>query len=77
MECIWLDGAVRKACRVLRRRLEPLGYTFKCRSDLPDYYIDLFAKRLGCTAVVSSDRDASSMYGWIYIPPSYVGRRNS
>ncbi|BES80467.1 hypothetical protein [Pyrodictium abyssi] len=52
--CVWLDGSLLKACRVLRARLGPLGYRAICRSGLPDGAIDAMAARAGC-AVATSD----------------------
>ena len=79
--CIWLDGAVRKACRVLRARLLPLGYMVKCNSSMHDRTIEHIARMLGCV-IVSSDRhpepnDVPSRAPWIYIPHDLVARKNA
>ena len=80
-QCIWLDGAVVKACRVLRARLAPLGYRVKCGSWMHDRTIEHVARMLGCV-VVSSDRapeptDVPPRVPWIYVPPWLPGRKSA
>ncbi len=53
--CIWLDGGLVKACRVLRARLEPLGYRVICRFRLPDAEILRLAWLQGCI-VATTDK---------------------
>ena len=70
IRCIWLDAMALKACRVLRARLEPLGYGIVCRSSLPDRVIAELALRWGCVVVTSDKRFASiyARYPVIFIP---------
>ncbi len=79
--CLWLDGAARKACRVLRARLRPLGYTVLCASWSSDRAMIHAARMWGCM-IVSSDKhpgptDLPRPREWIYIPPDLVGRKSA
>ena len=65
--CIWLDGGVVKACRVLRARLELLGYRILCRTNLPDPVIVEIAERMGCV-IVTTDEFMARRYSAVYIP---------
>jgi len=79
-KCIWLDGYARKACRALKRRLEPLGYRVICKSELPDKLIDKLALEWGCV-VVTGDRHFAERpvhrAAWIYLPRRLAERRSS
>ena len=77
--CIWLDGSLLKACRVLRARLTPLGFRVVCRAGLPDPALDEMAYRMGCT-VASSDGHvvrALRRACWALVPQWYVERKSS
>lgn len=75
MPCIWLDGGLTKACRVLRARLGPLGWRVVCRTGLPDHAIAELARRMGCV-VASTDRLAARL-GWVYVPMGYASRKSA
>lgn len=53
--CIWLDGPLLKACRVLRARLGPLGYRVVCRANLPDPLIAELAAKTGCALATTDE----------------------
>jgi len=77
--CLWLDGSLLKACRVLRARLGPLGVRVVCRSGLPDRAIDYMASRAGC-AVATTDQHvlAVAMQAcWAKIPQGYAERKSA
>lgn len=76
MRCVWVDGALTKACRVLWARLGRLGWRVLCRKDLPDPTIAELASKMGCV-VVSTDRFSSRRYGWVYIPHWYAERKSA
>jgi len=72
--CIWLDGSLLKACRVLRARLGPLGYRVVCRSNLPDGAIDYMAARVGCVVATSDEHVVRELTRacWAKVPQRYV-----
>jgi len=79
--CIWLDGAARKACKVIKARLLPLGYTVKCNSQMHDRTMEHIARMLGCI-IFSSDRhpepnDVPPRVAWIYLPQDLIVRKNA
>lgn len=79
--CIWLDGMLVKACRVLRARLEPLGYRIVCKSRLPDDIIAALASASGC-AIVTSDKGFARKrltrgYNTIYIDARLASRKSA
>ena len=77
--CIWLDGSLLKACRVLRARLGPLGIRVICRHSLPDRAIDYMASRMGC-AVATTDQHilrAAMEACWAKTPQEYVERKSA
>ena len=79
--CIWLDGAARKACQVLRARLLPLGYIVKCNSWMHDRTMEHIARMLGCI-IVSSDRrpepnDVPPRAPWIYLPLDLIAGKSA
>jgi len=75
IKCVWLDGGVAKACRVLKARLEPLGIRVVCRLSLPDGVIDELARREGCV-VVSTDK-MSPRFGWVLVDHKWVERKSA
>ena len=77
--CVWLDGSLLKACRVLKARLEPLGVRVICRSSLPDGAIDQMAAQAGCTVATSDEHivRATMQACWAKIPQSYVERKSA
>ena len=77
--CLWLDGSLLKACRVLKARLGPLGYRVICRSGLPDRAIDEMASRAGC-AVATSDEHiirGTMRACWAKTPQEYIERKSA
>ncbi|RUM47273.1 MAG: hypothetical protein DSY37_03220 [Hyperthermus sp.] len=77
--CLWLDGSLLKACRVLKARLEPLGYLVVCRHSLPDRAIDSMAARMGCV-VASTDQHiirAVMLTCWTILPQEHVERKSA
>ena len=77
--CLWLDGSLLKACRVLKARLEPLGYRVVCRSNLPDHAIDEMAARSGCVVATSDEHivRATMQACWAKIPQEYIERKSA
>jgi len=74
-KCVWVDGGVTKACRVLRARLAPLGYRVVCKTSYADEILDILAKTSGCT-VVSTDKRSNS-FGWIYIDNKWIEHKSA
>jgi len=73
--CIWLDGSVTKACRVLKARLKQFGVEVVCRTSLPDELIDELARTKGCIVVSTDKRGAT--FGWIVIDHAWIERKSS